>query len=1280
MPGLDQEMFDKIANVENYNDPERLGLLNTISQLLFGKPVDKLNDFASGLMKVMGQYLMNSYGDLVGLSDAGQNFASMHQAVARTGNFRPMDQNGKFMSGSIQGPGAVTLGITRSLSDMVKKMYDPEDINTDYITGGVSQLTTSQAVGQLIRERGGIRDGEYIHMQDVKPGAKGAEEALQKAIDKGLDENDPSVKEMAKAVAATKAQDEVIRWGEKDADDRLKKDLDDAKSKRKQAEKDFKEGKIEQQELDKAKEQEEMMEKRREGGKEMRESVKEFNEAQDEVEALQKRADAGEDVTKELIVAEAKRDDARIKMQDKARSVASENKKYLLQEKVAGIDMSELDLDDVSQDIIDAVRKGKVEAGGLTRGIKDEIKESLKNSKRNIKDLTEIFGTDNFEELKHAADQLSMGSLVDSKNVANVAKRIRTAKAEAERTGRSVKEVLEEQAAIASTIELMTGYKPGAATVERIQRQREQADRNIETGATTLTREEQDAKLIDAESILQRENQEIFNSHYLMKKLENSEDPQARAAKAEYDALEKQLEEAKTPAERDAIKQKMLDISRGIFGYNMTTSEQVSRQANQEDNAYQEEYKQKMKDQITTQEDANYYKNNIKNSPILREQYEKRYGENWEQVAEAEYGQIAKTYGNQYDKFEADRKAGANQRKDLESTLTDENRELVHAKEREIEDLKEQYKFATDPHEKARLKDEIEHAEEVLDQLGGEEYAKKRQEIEKETDEELEAYADTLRKGDFTEEEISEAVEARRKVIENSRSTDTTKTIALDTVKDVSQQSRSAASTESMENKAKAKAGYRDQFEKELETDREETYTKKFMESIIKSFATDGAHVTEKTALASYMKEHIGDSVEYDPETGNAVVDTDKLNDEKEEGIAAIKVNASDEEKQKYASNAKVREMLGVETEEEALELLNDPAKLQDRLMELSDNNKRYVTKMGEGDGEAIVLVDRPKMDEMIDSQEKDQAKIQDHLKFFKGTNLDNIDVGIDGVRKIEVGGKEETDPRAIDEWIAGQAQGGTEVRKNLEELAKSEDKATAERASKILELADEESEIDLFNGGAFKTMGEMKDVMGKKFDKKWEDLDENQKALYGSESAYNLARAQAKQKNYALDKAVEDDEETIIKIAETLGIKNAKGKKWKGDVSELSADDQRRIAVEYGMRNKDWYTDEWNKLDWMNSEEGLNAHKDKSGKIKFSGVAGDDKEEFTIDASEYHTSGRLRRNMENQGTAPGQDKEGAGGGEGGGLIGVIKLIYEGIQYLCSCISPSGSLKVTNND
>lgn len=136
--------------------------------------------------------------------------------------------------------------------------------------------------------------------------------------------------------------------------------------------------------------------------------------------------------------------------------------------------------------------RGSMHGTYVTKQVTNELLEGIRTASENVKALGDIFGTQDFEALQANAKALGMGSLTDKRNIASIKQRIERANVQATMSGRSVQEVMQEQADIMGGLSGLYGgqaFVP-AQEAERLQKLRTNALRANELGMTTATADE----------------------------------------------------------------------------------------------------------------------------------------------------------------------------------------------------------------------------------------------------------------------------------------------------------------------------------------------------------------------------------------------------------------------------------------------------------------------------------------------------------------------------------------------------------------------------------------------------------------------------------------------------------------------------------------------------------------------------------------------------------------------------------------------------------------------
>lgn len=1229
------DMFNKMANVEAFNDPQRNAFVNQLCKLLFNKDLSELGPMASTIAKVLGFVGLNSFGDMFGMGDRGQDFSLLHQSVAGMGGFGLVDQTGKAMTGEAQGPGAATLAATSRILGMVDSMTTtPQGYHDGTYAGKLSRGTVAGVVSQIMRERGGLQTGEVIVSKDIKPGKDGAKEAIRQMQEQGASADDPSLKAMAKSVAVAEEAEKLSNEAAKNADkvkaayEKKKKAADDARELAKK-------GKLSKDDLAKIEKEEKELKQKSDTLNEVKQADEELKKANDRLKELQDKRERGEKVDiKEWDQANEERTRL-MRRANEAHTKALKGRK-IKKTNIEGVEVEESTITEQDVEAMNAMRKGDANMVSLHSDLQKEIKAQVRAVHQNIEGLSEIFGTEDFNQLQAIAKQCGMGSLTAKNNIEEVADRIRGARVIAEKTGRTVAEVFEEQAAIAAAFEQLTGIKAGGATIERLQNQKIMAQQAYDSGATRLTVDEQMGQQMRARAIAAEEHRDLMTGNYLTDELRDSQDEDTQEWVKERDKLYAEYKNA-TGEDKRRLESQINEMDRARFGYHLDDKKTQEEAAKK----YIEEIQETEADSVMSEEDADTIVKHIDIAETRREMYEKAYGPNWKEQVKEEAGEINRALGTDYQTRQKVKKVAEAGRKEKDAALsklpglTDEQKDTIKQLDEENAALEEAMKAeGVTPEQIAQYKEQIAENKERIKEVKKATPAGAIRELEKETevlydaldkattDEErsqiqsqidenenrmreispeygkamdkdkeqrkklLEKRKEEWKRSGFSEEEIERYAKAYDKALRNYGSSNEATKDLMKTL-DHSMESSNVVK-QSADQKAREIQSKRDEFEKEIEQQGNKPVSDGFIKNLTKNLISGGKEIGNDTAIAEWMSKEENSGYSVDPETGEVKIDNDKINANKDTGIIAIKQNRTEEENKKLAANEKIRKQLGVETEEEALEILSDPNKLTDRLIKLKDSGQAYVTKAGEGENASYIIGENEFMEGLTKEQKESFEKKAEHAKYLKHTGFDNIDVDENGVKSITVGGKVITDQKKIDEYVVKQAAKNKDARDNLKALAENGD----ERAKKLLTQAENVGEMGLYNGDPNETVGKTVEDMHEwsmkpwrwgeegtaNPNKEWEDLDETQKEKYGSKSKYNLARAVYSNKVKAMRDLMgsEGGQKKLADAAKELGID------WDGkDLSKLKNVDMERIASVVGEKDKK-FNEAYNNTDYV--------------------------------------------------------------------------------------------------
>lgn len=103
---------------------------------------------------------------------------------------------------------------------------------------------------------------------------------------------------------------------------------------------------------------------------------------------------------------------------------------------------------------IEALDKGNGKSFVVANNVTKDVTEAIKKASSNVAELSKIFNTDDLDELQTIADSMGMAALTEENKVKSVRDAISRAKVTAQMTGKSVKEVMDEQAGIVSSFQM----------------------------------------------------------------------------------------------------------------------------------------------------------------------------------------------------------------------------------------------------------------------------------------------------------------------------------------------------------------------------------------------------------------------------------------------------------------------------------------------------------------------------------------------------------------------------------------------------------------------------------------------------------------------------------------------------------------------------------------------------------------------------------------------------------------------------------------------------------
>lgn len=208
-------------------------------------------------------------------------------------------------------------------------------------------------------------------------------------------------------------------------------------------------------------------------------------------------------------------------------------------------------------------RKGGITITRLKQSVVNDIMKGTELAAENVKTLSDIFHTDDFETLQHYAKALRFGSLTDSRNIQNVKTALREAKADAELNGREIKDVLIERSSIVAALGDVFGgtdYVP-AYVVSAIQHTRTNQQNAYDRGTSYRTGDMAAIEL--ARSFAAHSND--VRGMAVMTALESKDFLEGNEEdKARWEEIQKEYAEAKTGHRKRLVANRALALARKI--------------------------------------------------------------------------------------------------------------------------------------------------------------------------------------------------------------------------------------------------------------------------------------------------------------------------------------------------------------------------------------------------------------------------------------------------------------------------------------------------------------------------------------------------------------------------------------------------------------------------------------------------------------------------------------------------------------------------------------------
>lgn len=494
MPSITQSMLDIIANQQQYNSNQVGGMANVIAKY-FG--VNGLKDLPKGMQDVIkqGMYVLsNNYGDKMGILNQGNMFANMHQAILAGGPMRSSGLGGNLIS-SVSGAGARSVQMADIMTKVAGDYFSTKDgaerlSNTH---GMSSQLFEGYAAG-VMKERG-IKDDDIKTVVSKGKGAESLRKTLEDARKKGVDTDSQQYETMVDVYRVTREREKKMKSMAQ------YKDLQEEERKLKKFESmDTKKMSTEERE-------------------EARKTAKRVYELRSSLDRQVDKALEGTELDEETI-----------------------DGKKVGKKKISSADLT-------------AARqqqwKGGTQAEMITKDAVKDVHEALRAGSKNIAELEKMFGTSEFGELQNMAKQLGMGSLTDKQNVDKVTRTIKQAQVLAEKSGRSIQSIMNEQGSLVSAYARIYGRadRVDNKAVARTQRISEEAGAASEEHGYGASKEEIAAENVAADAAAAEETKNIAALKYT---LHNDKDVVlSKEARERGAALEKAIDDAYARGDAD---------------------------------------------------------------------------------------------------------------------------------------------------------------------------------------------------------------------------------------------------------------------------------------------------------------------------------------------------------------------------------------------------------------------------------------------------------------------------------------------------------------------------------------------------------------------------------------------------------------------------------------------------------------------------------------------------------------------------------------------------------
>lgn len=192
----------------------------------------------------------------------------------------------------------------------------------------------------------------------------------------------------------------------------------------------------------------------------------------------------------------------------KQKKIDALEKKYTKRAGKIGIDIMRADVNLATDEDIERaarVADGKMEYTGVTNSFKKEERAAMRRAAMITKEMSEVFGTEDADQLLGIAKQFGIKTLDAEKDVKNMKRIMDTAKTRAAATGRSLQDVMGEMQGIAAVGAQAVGqHGLTAAYLENATRSMQASQASRDAGMDYRTDEEVQAELAEGEQNFQR--------------------------------------------------------------------------------------------------------------------------------------------------------------------------------------------------------------------------------------------------------------------------------------------------------------------------------------------------------------------------------------------------------------------------------------------------------------------------------------------------------------------------------------------------------------------------------------------------------------------------------------------------------------------------------------------------------------------------------------------------------------------------------------------------------